>query len=178
MFFQDFLTLAPCSHTAEYTCKARCATSSGNPMFGTACQPNGHVSSAHQLHLTLLRATRAFGRDLHGQNCTKASALRRLIREPGEWPHGWQYWASSLLDTSFRKNSMLTGRPASRQAHLRTHSGLNAGIVFAHAPTTAECTVPPHLFRVLLLERLNLPLPITEATCNGCHEPLDPRGRH
>ena len=100
------------------------------------------------------------------------------IREPGEWPHGWQYWASSVLDTSFRKNSMLTGRPPSRQAHLRTHSGLNAGIVFAHAPTTSECTVHPHLFRVLPLERLNLPLPITEAVCNGCHEPLDAHGRH
>ena len=100
------------------------------------------------------------------------------IREPGEWPHGWQYWASSTLDTSFRKISMLTGRPPSRQAHLRMHSGLNAGIVFAHAPTTLECTVPPYLFRVLLLERLNLPLPIKEAVCNGCHEPLDAHGRH
>ena len=62
---------------------------------------------------------------------------------------------------------MLAGRPPSRQAHLRTHSGLNAGIVFAHAPTTPECRVLPYLFRVLLLERLNLPLPITEAVCNG-----------
>ena len=38
--------------------------------------------------------------------------------------------------------------------------------------------MPPYLFRVLLLERLNLPLPITEAVCNGCHEPLDAHGRH
>ena len=50
--------------------------------------------------------------------------------------------------------------------------------MFSHAPTTTECTVPPHLFRVLLLERLQLPLPLTEATCNGCHERLDPLGRH
>ena len=99
-------------------------------------------------------------------------------REPGEWPHGWQYWASSVLDTHFRKNSMLTNRTASRQAHLRSHSGRNAGVVFSHSPTTVEFTVPPHLFRVLLLERLQLPLPLTEATCNGCHEPLDPLGRH
>ena len=73
---------------------------------------------------------------------------------------------------------MLTGRPPSRGAHLRSHSGPNAGIVFAHAQTTLECTVPPYLFRVLLLERLNLPLPITEPVCNGCHEPLDAHGRH
>ena len=107
-------------------------------------------------------------------------AGRRLpqseTREPGEWPHGWQYWASSVLETHFRKNSMLTNRTASRQAHLRSHSDGNAGVVFSHAPTTAEFTVPPHLFRVLFLERLQLPLPLTE--CNGCDEPLDPLGRH
>ena len=73
---------------------------------------------------------------------------------------------------------MLTNRTASRQAHLRSHFGRNAGVVFSHAPTTVEFTVPPHLFRVLLLERLQLPVPLTEATCNGCHEPLDPLGRH
>ena len=73
---------------------------------------------------------------------------------------------------------MLTNRPGSCQAHLRSHSGRNAGVAFAHAPTTAEYTIPPHLFRVLLLERLQLPLPVTEATCNGCHEPLDTLGRH
>ena len=103
---------------------------------------------------------------------------RTETREPGEWPHGWQYWASSVLDSHFRKNLMLTNRPGSCQAHLRSHSGRNAGVAFAHAPTTAEYTIPPHLFRVLLLERLQLPLPVTEATCNGCHEPLDTLGRH
>ena len=70
-------------------------------------------------------------------------------REPGEWPHGWQCWASSVLDAHQRKNSMLTNRSASRQAHLRSHSGRNAGVVFSHAPTTTECAVPPHLFRML-----------------------------
>ena len=73
---------------------------------------------------------------------------------------------------------MLTNRPGSCQAHLRSHSGRNAGVAFAHAPNTAEYTIPPHLFRVLLLERLQLPLPVTEAICNGCHEPLDTLGRH
>ena len=69
---------------------------------------------------------------------------------------------------------MLTIRPASRRAHLRSHSGHNAGVVLSHAPTAPEYIVPPNLFRVLLLERL-LPLPVTEARCTGCHEPLDPR---
>ena len=53
-------------------------------------------------------------------------------RDPGEWQHGWQYWASSVSDSSFRKTTMLTNRPASRRAHLRSHSGRNAGIALAH----------------------------------------------
>ena len=36
----------------------------------------------------------------------------------------------------------------------------------------------PHLFRVLLLEKLQHPLLVTEATCEGCHGGLDVRGRH
>ena len=73
---------------------------------------------------------------------------------------------------------MLTGRPASRCVHLRSHSGHNAGLGLSHAPTAPEYTVPPHLFRVLLLERLGLPLPVTKARCSGCHEPLDVQGHH
>ena len=99
-------------------------------------------------------------------------------KEPGEWQHGWQYWASSASDRTFRKSTMLSGQSASNRAHLRSHSGRNAGVVFAHAPTAPEFVVPPHLFRVLLLERMRLSLPITEATCGGCCAPLDPRGLH
>ena len=65
-----------------------------------------------------------------------------------------------------------------RAAHLRSHSGHNVGIALSHAPTAPEYTVPPHLFRVLLLERLALPLPVTEARCSGCHELLDLKGHH
>ena len=99
-------------------------------------------------------------------------------RDPCEWQHGWQYWASSVTDFFFRKTTMLTSQPASRRAHLRSHSGRNAGIALAHAPTAPEYTIPAHLFRVLLLERLGLPLPISDDRCDGCHERLDPWGRH
>ena len=99
-------------------------------------------------------------------------------RDPGEWPHGWQYWASSILDCRFRKMSMLSGRSATCQAHLRSHSGHNSGMALSHAPTTPEYTIPAHLFRVLLLERLRLPLPLTEASCIACYELLDVWGRH
>ena len=54
-------------------------------------------------------------------------------KEPGEWQHGWQHWASSASDRIFRKSTMLSGQSASNRAHLRSHSTPNAGVVFAHA---------------------------------------------
>ena len=65
---------------------------------------------------------------------------------------------------------MLSCRTAARRAHLRSHSGRNAGVALADAPTTPECIVAPLLFRVLLLERLHL-------LCS-CGATLDPHGKH
>ena len=81
-------------------------------------------------------------------------------------------------DSHFREVSLLSGQTAARRAHLRCHSGWNAGAALACAPTAREYTVPPHLFRVLLLERLRLPFPVTEAVCEGCHGCLDIYGYH
>ena len=99
--------------------------------------------------------------------------------EPGEWQHGWQYWASSVSNSHFRQTAMLSVRSAASRAHLRSHSGLiNAGAALALAPTAREYVIPTHLFRVLLLESLQIPIPVDEAVCSGCHAPLDPVGRH
>ena len=76
----------------------------------------------------------------------------QLVGETGS------FFSTEDENVVFRKNSMLN-RTASRQAHLRSHSGRNAGVVFSHAPTIVEFTVPPHLFRVLLLERSNFHCP-------------------
>ena len=63
------------------------------------------------------------------------------------------------------------------QAHIRSHSGPGSSAVLHGAPTTLEFTVEPHLFRTLVLERLRLPLDVTEARCE-CGIPLDVFGRH
>ena len=76
------------------------------------------------------------------------------------------------------KTQILSVRPASCRARLRSHSGHNAGAALAHAPTSPEYVIPPHLFRTMLLERLQLPLQIDETRCSGCQSPLDPLGRH
>ena len=113
--------------------------------------------AAALLDRTGFRARPSWSQALDGTRPPQNSA-----RDPGEWPHGWQ----------------LSGRPASCQAHLRSHSSHNAGMALSHAPTAPEFTIPPHLFQVLVLERLRLPLLLTEATCEACHEPLDALGRH
>ena len=62
--------------------------------------------------------------------------------ELGEWQHGWRYWASSVSDSHFRKITMLSVRSAASRAHLRSHSGLNAGAALAYAPTAPEHVIP------------------------------------
>ena len=102
---------------------------------------------------------------------------RSETREPGEWPRDWQYWASSVLDSHFRKNSMLTNRPPLVKP---TCALTPVAMLELRSPTLRPQQSVQFLLTsfVLLLERLQLPLPVTEATCNGCHEPLDTLGRH
>ena len=50
------------------------------------------------------------------------------VSEPGEWPHGWQYFASSASDHHFRE-IVLAQSCAADQAHLRSHSGAGASDV-------------------------------------------------
>ena len=67
---------------------------------------------------------------------------------------------------------MLSARFAASRVHLWSHSGLNAGA--ALAPTAPEFVIPTFAG----VGRLQLPLPVDEAVCSGCHAPLDPLGRH
>ena len=73
-----------------------------------------------------------------------------------------------VSDTHYRRISKLTCRPASRRAHLRSHSGHNAGI-----GTRVHCSST--LLPVTVAGAAG-PLPVTEARCSGCHEPLDLQG--
>ena len=81
--------------------------------------------------------------------------------------------ATSLLD---REGS--AERPIWSELHRGMRPPTNLSKESSVAPTAPEFVVLPHLFRVWLLERMRLLLPITEATCGGCCAPLDPRGLH
>ena len=97
--------------------------------------------------------------------------------ELGEWAHGWQFCASSVSEHHFRKTAVLAQPCPSHQAHLRSHSGGGSSNVLHGCPTKPKFAVEPDLFRNLILERLRLPLAVTDATCE-CGAPLDSRGRH
>ena len=60
---------------------------------------------------------------------------------------------------------------------LESQSGPFASKVFTTVPYTAHFTYPNHLFRVLLLRRLRLPLPLTARACR-CRRALNPLGDH
>ena len=63
---------------------------------------------------------------------------------------------------------------AADQAHLRSHSGPGASDVLSVCP---EYRIEAGLFRTLILERLRLPLQVTEKVCE-CGTMLDSTGRH
>ena len=63
------------------------------------------------------------------------------------------------------------------QALLRSQSGPMSGVPFSAVPSSPPTRLAPQIFRVLLLRRLWLPLPLTSRTC-WCGRPLDPRGHH
>ena len=72
---------------------------------------------------------------------------------------------------------MLTRSCAGDQAHLRSDSGPGVGAVFHGSPAGPEFQVQPMHFRTLVLERLRLPLLLTEARCEGGGQ-NDIFGRH
>ena len=89
--------------------------------------------------------------------------------EPGEWAHGWQHYAASASENHFRKSVVF----ANRALLTRPTSAL----LLHGCPTRPEFKIDPVLFAVLVLERLRVPLQVTEARCE-CGAALDSKGRH
>ena len=89
--------------------------------------------------------------------------------EPGEWAHGWQYHTSSASECHFRETVLPQSNP-SHQAHMRSSNVLHG------CPTSPEFRVEAALYRTIL-ERLRLPLAVTESRCE-CGDWVDSKGRH
>ena len=60
---------------------------------------------------------------------------------------------------------VLAQSAAADQAHLRSHSGPGASEVFCCTPTKQEFKMQQSVFRTVILERLRLPLDITNCRC-------------
>ena len=132
----------------------------------------GELTNGQQSSQTWFRGSTWLGR-----YATWSPATRCCFMEPGEWQHGWQHHASSSSEFHFQETVMFAQSCASDMAHLRSHSGPGAGDVFHGSPTHHEFEVQPGLFRTLILERLRLPLHVTDAQCE-CGSTLDRMGRH
>ena len=108
-----------------------------------------------------------------GQN--QAPAPPPAIAE-GPLARGWQHKASAAAHARLRDELFHTLPPAS-QALVMSQSGPFASRAFTTIPYTNDFTYPSHLFRILLLRRLRLPLPLFARTCR-CRRTFDSLGDH
>ena len=94
---------------------------------------------------------------------------------PGERP-GWQRTASKALHKPVLETLFTELDPTSR-ALLLSQGGDAASCAFTAFPTSADTRVPDDEFRVMLLRRLRLPLPLAPKRC-ACRGLLDVYGDH
>ena len=97
-------------------------------------------------------------------------------REFGDFLRGWQHRAA-LASDKLALDLHHSYIDAASRALLLSQAGPHAARAFTVLPTSAELMVPSPLFRVLLLRRLRLPLPVAPRTC-ACRGRLDPLGDH
>ena len=106
-------------------------------------------------------------------------ALAAGLRPPHDQEQeksGWQHEASSRIEQEHRE-SLFRVLPEPERALLRSQGGSGAGAAVQTCPTCPLTRIDPALFRVLLLRRLRLPLPLSIRNCR-CGRPLDSRGHH
>lgn len=95
---------------------------------------------------------------------------------PFDYTRGWQRSATAVVELAeLAATQQAVDRPT--QAMLQSQAGPYASRAFTTLPVCPEMTYPSDLFRVLLLRRLRLPLPLSERFCR-CRHTLDPFGDH
>ena len=97
--------------------------------------------------------------------------------EPGRVRQGWQHEAASRVERVFQDAVLMPRLASHEQALLRSQSGPTAGAPLTCVPTSPLLHFDPQLFRILLLRRLSLPLPLTSRVCR-CGRQIDPFGHH
>ena len=117
-----------------------------------------------------------------------AQALRLCDWEPRSWDtlighnrpgpqhRGWQQPAAKATHQACRAE-VYSHLPPASQALLDSQSGPYASRAFTRIPYTAESTYSSERFRLLMLRRLRVPLPLSTRTCR-CRRTLDTLGDH
>ena len=119
-----------------------------------------------------------FGRlPQHVQHVQHSATPTGLPRRGGSstFLRGWQGQAAAA-EARRHRETLLAGADPAAQALLHSQSGPFASFLTT-VPVSSVLSYPCHLFRVLLLRRLRLPLPLAERTCR-CRRLLDPFGDH
>ena len=110
-----------------------------------------------------------------------AAGTRAPEREPEDfepgWVRGWQHEASYRVHRSFREMDLCPRMNESPRALVRSQAGPGGGVALSTCPTCRFTLLEPQVFRVLLLRRLQLPLPLTVRNCR-CGHFLDVVGHH
>ena len=96
--------------------------------------------------------------------------------EPVDLTRGWQRLASRAVDDTAAAHLWPLIDNASQAIH-ESQASPFAARVFTELPTSPEFRLEPASFRVLLLRRLWLPLPLDSARCR-CRARLDQYGNH
>ena len=94
----------------------------------------------------------------------------------GPFARGWQHKASTTAH-AWLKAELFNAIPPASQALITSQSGPFASRTFTTTPYTNDFAYPSHLFRILLLRRLRLPLPLFARTCR-CRRTFDSLGDH
>ena len=104
----------------------------------------------------------------------------RSETEPGEWIHGWEFYASSTRGETFyrREHPWMPDMSRASRATLRSESGPQAAAWLTAVPTSLAITISPVLFQIYLRRRLRLPLLRSNRRCEGCRATLDGLGDH
>ena len=96
--------------------------------------------------------------------------------EPCDHLRGWQRRAAHACDERAFETLFSSLSPAAR-ALLLSQAGPHSSRALTVLPTHEDVTLPSAHFRVLLLRRLRLPLPLAPRAC-ACRRPLDVLGDH
>jgi len=87
--------------------------------------------------------------------------------EPGQWNHGWQYYASSTRETYYKEHQVFPALSRSARATVRSGSGPQAAAWLTALPTSPATTMSPVLFQLALRRRLRLPLLLSARRCKA-----------